>query len=409
MAAIPRFVLPLTDKEIAEINNDLKVSALEKKYEIERFEKIFASYVRKKFAIFLPSARYGLYQILRGLDLKKGDWIIVPAWTHSSVPATIVAAGFKPLFVDIEGGTYNMSANTIQPEHWKKAKAMIMTHLYGCPAPAEELVEMAKQHNVIVIEDCAQALGATIHGSLTGSFGKASFFSLSITKNLTTLKGGIVCTDDLNLANFIRNSRSDSFIPSMELQAVLDTAQKANKFLKPAMFNNIVYPGLVIAAMVGKDPIHDKFRETFDTSTPPDRVPLPHPVQAILGQRKLAKLDKHNEARNSNGKFLLDNLKGIKGVIIPRFNKGHYHIFMSFVLMVEDPWKVKKALLQRGVDTSPGYLVNNAAADLFKDYNVRCKMAEKLEAMQIHIPVYPGLEKDHLIHIAKSIVDVCAK
>ena len=219
----------------------------------------------------------------------------------------------------------------------------------------------------------------------------------------------MVCTDDVNLANFVRNSRSDSFIPSIELQNVIEMAEKANKFLKPAMFNNIVYPGLVLAAMVGKDPIHDKFIEKIDLSTPPDRVPLPHPVQAILGQKKLAKLDKHNEIRNFNGKFLLDNLKGIKGVIIPRFSKGHYHIFMSFVLMVEEPWKVKKALLQKGVDTSPGYLLNNAGLGEFQDYAVRCKMAERMERMQIHIPVYPGLEKDRLIHIANSIVDVCAK
>jgi hypothetical protein len=195
----------------------------------------------------------------------------------------------------------------------------------------------------------------------------------------------------------------------MELRAVLEMAEKANKFLKPGMFNNIVYPGLVIAAMFGKDPIHDKFIEKLDLSAPPDRVPVPHPIQAILGQKKLARLDKHNEARNTNGKFLLDNLKGIKGVIIPRFNKGHFHIFMSFVLMVEEPWKVKKALLQKGIDTSPGYLLNNAYLDEFKEFSVRCKMAERMERMQIHIPIYPGLEKDHIIHIAKSIVDICAK
>lgn len=409
MAAIPRFRFPLSDKEIAELTVELNQSSVGRKDDIEKFEKLFARYIRRPHAVFLPSARYGLYQILKNINLKPGDSVIVPAWTHPSVPAMVVAAGLRPLFADLEGGTYNMTDNTIPKEYWKKAKAIIMTHLYGCPAPAEELVNLAQENNVIVIEDCAQSLGATIHGTLTGAFGKASIFSLSITKNLTTLKGGMVCTDDKDLADSIRSSRENRMTSSQELKEVLKICEKANKFLNPAMFNTFVYPALSLASMFGIDPIQNRFKEKLNMEKPPSRVDTPHPVQAGLGLKKIRYLDKHNETRNSNGKFLLDNLKGIKGVIIPRVKKGHYHIFMSFVMMVDDPWKVKKNMLYRGIDTALGYLGNCAEMPEFSKFQVRCKMAEKMERMQIHIPVYPGLSKDDLLHIARTIVDVCAK
>lgn len=409
MAAIPRFRISLSNKDIAELRVDLTRSSSQKKDEVEKFERLFAAYIRRKQAIFFPSARTGLFHILKGLNLKPGDGVIVPAWTHFSVPAMIAAADLRPMFADIEGGTYNMTHNTVPKDYWRKAKAIIITNLYGCPAPVEELKELAEKHNLIIIEDCAQSLGATVHGTLTGAFGVASIFSLSITKNLTTLKGGMICTDDPKLASHLRSLRMESFVPGSELSAVLDLCEKAKKYTAPAMYKTLVHPALMIASIFGIDPIHDRFREKAEIKKPPSKVPMPNPIQAILGNRKIKRLDRRNEARNRNGKFLLDNLKGIKGVIIPRIKKGHYHIFMSFVLMVEEPMKVKKELLFKGIDTSPGYLRNCANMKIFDKFHVRCKMAERMERMQIHIPVYPGLSKDELTHVARSIVDICAK
>jgi len=409
MSAIPRFRISLSDKDIAELRADLTQSLSQKKGEIDKFERTFAAYIRRKQAIFYPSARTGLFHILQGLDLKPGDGIIVPAWTHYSVPAMIVAAKMRPMFADIEGGIYNMTANTIPKDYWKRAKAIIVTNLYGCPAPIEELKKLAEENNLIIIEDCAQSLGATVHGTLTGAFGTASIFSLSITKNLTTLKGGMVCTDDPKLGSYLRSLRTESFVPSSEISEVLDLCEKANKYTSPAMYKTLVHPALMAASLFGIDPIHDRFIEKPEIKKPPSKVPMPNPVQAILGNKKIRRLDKRNEARNRNGKYLLDNLKGIKGVIIPRIKKGHYHIFMSFVLMVDNPMKVKKALLFKGIDTSPGYLRNCANMRIFDKFHCRCKMAERMERMQIHIPVYPGLSKDELTHVARSIVDVCAK
>lgn len=407
MSVIPRFRFALKPDEIAEYLEGLDTIGKERINEIEEFEKKFAVFNMRKHGVFLSSARFGLYHTLKFLGFKKGDAVILPAWTHYSVPAMVVAAELNPLFADIETGSYNMSIRTIPEEYWEKAKAIIITHLYGCPAEVEEIIAIADKKGITVIEDCAQGLGAKINGEPAGKFGKASYFSLSITKNLTTLKGGMLCTDDDNLADYLRKTRSSDLAGADSLKKVLNTCKLANMLLNPLFFSGAVYPGLLLSTMVGIDPIHEKFKEKAAIEKPGDIIPTPHPVQAILGQRQLEALEAHNRGRNENGKFLLKRLKGKVNAGLPMIKNGDYHIFMSFVMSVDDPWKVKKALLSRGIDSSPGYLKNCAMMDIFKEFRVQCPTAEDMADKQIHIPVYPGLTNEQLEQIASGIISAC--
>ncbi len=407
MTAIPRFRFALKPEEITEFLEDLGKIGKERINEIEEFEKNFAAFNQRKHGIFLSSARFGLYHTLKFLGLKKDDGVILPAWTHYSVPAMVVAAELTPLFADIETGSYNMSIRTIPEEYWNKAKVIIITHLYGCPAEVEEIIDKAGKKGIIVIEDCAQGLGAKINGEPTGKFGKASYFSLSITKNLTTLKGGMLCTDDDDLAEYLKKTRSTDLADTVSLKKVLNTCKLANMLLNPLFFSGAVYPGLLLSTMVGIDPIHEKFKEKAAIEKPGDIIPTPHPVQAILGKRQLEALESHNAARNSNGRLLLKRLRGKINAGLPVVNDKDYHIFMSFVMAVDDPWKVKKSLLARGIDSSPGYLKNCAMMDLFSKFKVKCSTAEQMSDKQIHIPVYPGLTEEQLEHIASGIIFSC--
>ena len=371
------------------------------------FEQKFSAFIQRKHAIFLPSARFGLYHTLKAVGLKKGDGVIVPAWTHYSVPSMVVAAGMKPLFADIEAGSFNMSHTTIPKKYLNEAKAVIITHLYGFPAKAKEIKQLADENNLVVIEDCAQSLGAKIDGKPTGTFGHASYFSLSITKNLTTLKGGMVCTDDENLADYLKECRLDELTKTGPLKKVLKTCSLAHSLLNPVFFTGMVYPGLLVSTAMGIDPIHEKFREKMKIENPGDKTPTPHPVQAILGQRQLEALKTHNEARNKNGKFLIKRLKGKTKAGLPVLNRKNYEIFMSFVITVDDPWDVKKSLLKRGIDTSPGYLKNCASMSIFRDYEVNCPNAGLMSKKQLHIPVYPGLTEKQLEKITGSLLFAC--
>lgn len=407
MSVIPRFMLSLDAEELEKITSQLDDTSLHKKEKIEQFEEKFASYVDRKYAVFLPSARFGYYRILQFLNLKPGDGVIVPAWTHPSIPSMIASAGLKPMFCDIEEGTYNMSVDTIPTDYWDQAKAITITHLYGCPAPAAEIIDEAEKHGLKIIEDCAQALGARVGDRKTGSFGEASIFSLSMTKNMTTLKGGAVATDNPDLAESLRESRTDKFTDTSALKKVIKTCKIGNLVTGPAIYTFAVYPGLLASILAGVDPIHEKFKEKFEIKKPPKKMPTPHPVQAMLGMRQLGGLDAHNAGRNKNGKLLLDRLGQVEGVVTPTIPENAYHIFMSFVLMVDNPWEFKKKLLLKGIDTSPGYLRSIPRMPQFKDFYVQCPIAEKLEKMQIHVPVYPQLKQKQVEKIADAILS-CA-
>ena len=407
MNVIPRFRFALKPEEISEMLEKLDEYGEEQIGEIDKFEKQFADFLKRKYAIFLPSARFGLYHTLKALGLKKGDGVIVPAWTHYSVPSMIVAAGMRPLFADIEAGSFNMSHTTIPKKYLNEAKAVIITHLYGFPAKAKEIKQLADQHGLVTIEDCAQSLGAKIDGKLTGTFGHASYFSLSITKNLTTLKGGMVCTDDDGLAKHLKDCRLKELAKTEPLKKVLKTCNLAHSLLNPVFFTGMVYPGLLVSTAMGIDPIHEKFREKMTIENPGDKTPFPHPVQALLGQRQLDVLKNHNEARHTNGKFLIKRLKGKIKAGLPVLDPKNYEIFMSLVISVNDPWKVKKALLKRGIDSSPGYLCDCASMDIFKDYEVNCPNAREMAKKQLHIPVYPGLTEKQLEKISGSLLFAC--
>lgn len=407
MTVIPRFRFALKPDEITELLEGLNKIGKECNSETEKFEKKFAASNQRKHGIFLSSARFGLYHTLKFLGLKKGDGVILPAWTHYSVPAMVAAAELTPMFADIEAGSYNMSIRTIPEEYWDKAKVVIITHLYGCPAEVEEIIATAEKKGIVVIEDCAQGLGAKVNGEPTGKFGKASYFSLSITKNLTTLKGGMLCTDDDDLAEYLRRTLSGDLEDTSSLKKVLNTCKLADILLNPLFFTGAVYPGLLLSTAVGIDPIHEKFKEKSAIEKPGDVIPSPHPIQSVLGQRQLEALEAHNSARNENGKFLLKRLKGKVNAGLPVINDKDYHIFMSFVMSVNDPWRVKKALLFKGIDSSPGYLKNCAMMDLFSEFRVQCPTAEQMAEKQIHIPVYPGLTREQLEHIASGIIAAC--
>ncbi|MFP4498256.1 MAG: DegT/DnrJ/EryC1/StrS family aminotransferase, partial [Vulcanimicrobiota bacterium] len=226
MECIPRILPRLTSRELSEIEADIRNPGSHNEGKIETFEVSFARYVGRKYAFYVPSAKYGLYHLLKCLNLKDGDMVIIPAFCHPYIPAMVIAAGLVPLFADVEENSCNLSVTTIPLPYWNMAKAMIVSHLFGNPAPVNDLMDMAKENGLIVIEDCSMALGATIFGQMLGKFGRGAFFDLSYNSNLTLFEGGMVVTDDSHIKDKILSNRAEDFITIQEL------ARKYNNYMK---------------------------------------------------------------------------------------------------------------------------------------------------------------------------------
>ena len=180
-------------KEIKEI---LKSGWLiEGKYTTE-FEHKFAKYCGVNHAIATSSGTAALFLALKGMGIGNGDEVIVPSLTFVATSNTAIHVGAKPVFAEIDKDTFNLDPESLKDKITKKTKAVIPVHLYGQSCDMDEINEIAEKHNLKVIEDSAQAMGARYKDKKTGSFGNAGSFSFHPIKNMVTGEGGMITTND---------------------------------------------------------------------------------------------------------------------------------------------------------------------------------------------------------------------
>lgn len=187
---------------------------------LERFEKAFAEYVGVKHAIAVTSGTAALHVALLGLKIGSGDEVIVPDFTMIASVFAIIYTGATPVFVDCESDTYNIDVAQIEAKITKKTKAIMPVHIYGHSVDMDPLLALAKKHKLHVIEDAAEAHGASYHGStpLTmtrqcGSMGTINCFSFYGNKIVTTGEGGMIVTNDDHLAQRMRSLKDLCHMP----------------------------------------------------------------------------------------------------------------------------------------------------------------------------------------------------
>jgi perosamine synthetase len=181
---------------------------------IKRFEDEFAKSVRRKYAIAVANGTAALDIAVDSLDLGRGDEVIMPTFTIISCINQIIRVGATPVLVDSDSITWNMDVNQVEAKITPRTKAIMAVHIYGLPVDMEPLHALAKMYGLKIIEDAAQAIGQTYKGKPCGSFGEISTFSFYPNKNITTGEGGMVVTDDYELAEKARSLRNLCFQPA---------------------------------------------------------------------------------------------------------------------------------------------------------------------------------------------------
>ncbi|MDP1544942.1 MAG: DegT/DnrJ/EryC1/StrS family aminotransferase [Anaerolineales bacterium] len=176
---------------------------------VSKFEESIASYLGVKHAIGLASGTDALVIAMRALNIGAGDEVIIPAYTFFATAGTVMSVGAKPVFVDVDPQSYQIDVSRIKAVITPRTKAIIPVHLYGHPSEMDPILEIAREHNLKVIEDNAQAFGAEYKGKKTGSLGEIGCLSFFPTKNLGAFgDGGGVVTDDDALAERMRMLRT---------------------------------------------------------------------------------------------------------------------------------------------------------------------------------------------------------
>jgi dTDP-4-amino-4,6-dideoxygalactose transaminase len=336
------------------------------------------------------------------MEPKPHSEVITQAFNFPAVPAAISAAGARPRFVDVARGTFEIDPERLNESINKNTLAVIVTHLYGNPANLDAICEICKEKNIYLIEDCAQAAGATYGDRYTGNFGDACFFTFGPTKNLTTFAGGLAASSNRKLSEAIAEmSAKQKALGSI---GSLITAVKAFGLTVATSrlpFSLAVFPALKVIGGNGSDPAHRFFKETDTPLDNIDSARLFSSAMAAVGISQLNRLDEMNRARRGNGWYLRAMLRDVEGIRLPPSGKGN--VFVSFPIFHPDRERLAGMLRGRGIDTDTGFMSDCSSLSLFSEFAGDFPESRRAGKEILHLPVYPGLSQRELIRLVEGV------
>ncbi len=368
----------------------------------QRLQDYFQQRYNPKVSLVTKSGRAALYLLLSAA-IKPGDEVITQAFTCIVVPNAILWVGGKPVFVDIGRHTYNLDPKDLKKKITKKTKAVIIQHTFGIPSNIKDIQKICKENNLLLIEDCAHALGAKYNSKLIGTFGDGAIFSFNQDKVVSGINGGVLIIHNPKLAE--------------NFKAKLD---------KPSnwqTFKTLLHPLLWWVATpvyetfsLGKLLVFIGWRAgiLYNTITPQEessKMPLglleelSNPQAALILQG-LQRLDKDNRRRQKIAEEYRKELSKIG--LHPTQLKSTDPIYMRYPLQVKDPQALVKAARKEGLIlgrwyTSPIFPNTEAVKDFYQEG--RCPIAEVTGKHIVNLPTFPRLsdnEVDRVINVIKK-------
>jgi len=328
--------------------------------ELKLFEEEIAKYFNVNFAVGVASGTDALFLSLRALDIKDNDEVITTPFTFIATSESIVRVKAKPVFVDIDYDTFNISSKEIEKKITNKTKAILLVHLFGMPCEMNRILEIARKYNLKVIEDCAQSFGSEYKNKKTGTFGDAGCLSFFPSKNLGCFgDGGIVITNNKDVYEKIRILRNHGSIDKY--------------YYKMHGVNS-----------------------RLDT------------IQAAILRVKLKYIDKWIEKRIELAKYynkLLDNKENIITPKIPSYVKHSFNYYTIRVKKHRD--FIKDYLKKNGVSCGVYYPLCLHLQDVYKFLGYKPSdfpVAEEAQREVLSLPIYPELSKIK-IRIIKNLIE----
>jgi len=376
---------------------------------IQEFEKRFAAYHGMQHAISTSYGRMAFYYTLKALDLPRDSEIIFPALTFWVVPEMARMLGFRPKFVDIDPGTFNMDPAKFEAAITPDTRAVVPTHLYGQPCDMDAIMASARTHGLFVIEDCAHALGATYKGRKVGTFGNAAFFSFQMLKPLNTYGGGMALSRDAALAARIRVlAEAEEWPVARDVFKKFLFGNLLRKQIGPYGFTFTMFLAFYIASFFGD---YDLSRYLWEKIRPLDPLPDSYRqrytnAQAMIGLEMLKNIDAFNALNRAHAKKLTAGLAGIGTVRPPAIPAETESVYYQYCIRASDPDTLKLRAIRAGVDVEIMHVDICNVLDLFEPFKTKCPVAEATEHT-LQLPVYASLTDEDLDRIIKVIRTAC--
>ena len=363
--------IPVANPIIDERELELVVNAVKSGWissageNISKFEDRFAKFCNTKYAITTSSGTAALHLCLLAHSIGPGDEVIVPSMTFVATANSVVYTGAKPVFADSELDTWNIDPEKVASKVTPKTKAIIPVHLFGHPAKMDEIIKIAKKHNLIVIEDAAEAHGALYNNKIVGSIGNAGCFSFYGNKIITTGEGGMITTNNKTLAKKIRTLRDHGYSPK-------------RKYYYPELGFN--------------------YRMTN--------------IQAAIGIAQLEKISENIKRKREIHDTYCEHLQALhKKIVKPPNAEWADSVFWMFSILIPPNENVSRdylmeALYKKGIESRPFFFPLHK----YKRFNTDEKLptAEYLGDYGISLPSGPKLSKEEIKYVCDEIVNVLA-
>ncbi len=324
------------------------------------FEEAWADYCGVRHAIFMANGTVALEAAVLALGIGDGDEVIMPSFTFNATASAVLRAGGRPVFADVREDDFDLDPELIESAITLRTKAIIPVHLYGLMADMAPLQDIAERHGLVILEDAAQAHGATYRGRRAGSFGAVAMFSLYATKNITTAEGGFVTTDDDGIAARVRIFRNQGM---------------DRRYHHDALGTNL----------------------------------RPTDLAAAIGLVQLGHLDERNERRRQNAGRLSD---GLRGYLTPGVPAGREHVWHQYTVRFPgERERVIAALGERGVGTMIYYPIPVHRQAYLQGLlpgadRQALPVTDRLADEVLSLPVRPDLADEELDEIVAAVREV---
>lgn len=335
---------------------------------VKEFEEKMSHMVNRKFGVAVANGTAALEVAVQALGIGKDDEVIMPTFTIISCAMAVTKVGAKPVLVDSDKNTWNMNIDEIESKITSKTKAIMVVHLYGLPVEIDKVLEIAKRYNLKVIEDAAEMHGQTYLGKPCGSFGDVSIFSFYPNKHITTGEGGMIVTDDEELAERCKSIRNLCFKKDVRY-------------------------------------VHDEISDNYRFTN----------LQAAVGLAQLERIEEFVKIKRNMGTYYTEQLKDVKGIKLP-ISKTDYaeNIYWVYGIVLDesialDNREIQKRFAEEGIGTrtffwcmheQPVYLKKG----LFK--NEKYPNAEYLARKGFYIPSGLALTDEQRERVVESVKKV---
>lgn len=325
--------------------------------EDKQFEDEFANFCNTKFCVGCGNGLESIMLALKALNIHEGDEVIIPSNTYIATALAVTYVGATPIMVEPRIETFNINPDKIEEKITKKTKAIIPVHLYGQACEMDKIMEIAKKHNLFVIEDCAQAHGATFKNQKVGSFGDIGCFSFYPGKNLGALgDAGAIVTNDKEIAQKIK---------------ALGNYGSDYKY-------HHIYKGN-----------NSRLDE----------------IQAAFLRAKLPILNKVNENRRKIARSYLSGIKNPK-IILPYVLKECIPVWHIFGIRCKERERLEKYLNDHGIQTNKHYPIPIHLQECYKDLGIKegeLPIAEEISNTELSLPMYYGMTNEEIQYVIDII------